>query len=414
MVAIALLVLAAVWGRAEGAAQTLRVVVAYPEVNLPSGTRMGLRGDSLGLSWDTSLAMDHVGENQWVVDVVVDAAPPSGIAEMKPILDDQVWCKGQNQMVNVSAMDSTATVTLFPWFQSSSDLVILENVYSPQLDNVRDIIVYVPAPAMENPLRPFGGGDMLVAHDGQNLFNASTSAFGTAWMIQNTADPDIDEGNTRPYFVIGVYNTANRTYEYTPQPDPTVGTGGGADLLLDFYEETVYPLVAARFGLLPPPARGSPQPSGGTPDTRWTMLGSSLGGLLSCYAAWTRPGVYAQAGCMSSSFWWADEHFNNVTLQKPPPTGKANPEVNWYVDSGDSGPDNDDEAQTERVHQHLIRLGYTDSPSRAASFAATDSPGKVWHYVQAGGQHNEKYWGERFHVGERLLLGPQVVEPVPL
>ena len=35
---------------------------------------------------------------------------------------------------------------------------------------------------------------------------------------------------------------------------------------------------------------------------RWGMAGSSLGGLITCYAAWTRPTVWGSfAACMSSS-----------------------------------------------------------------------------------------------------------------
>ena len=45
------------------------------------------------------------------------------------------------------------------------------------------------------------------------------------------------------------------------------------------------------------------------------ILGSSLGGLVSCFAGWTRPHVYTSVGCMSTSFWWNDEDFNNVVMK---------------------------------------------------------------------------------------------------
>ncbi len=37
---------------------------------------------------------------------------------------------------------------------------------------------------------------------------------------------------------------------------------------------------------------------------RTSLVGYSLGGLISCYGALTRPEVFGKAGCMSSSFWW--------------------------------------------------------------------------------------------------------------
>ena len=42
----------------------------------------------------------------------------------------------------------------------------------------------------------------------------------------------------------------------------------------------------------------------GREDT--ALIGSSLGGLFSFYAAWTRPDVFGKAICLSSSFWWAN------------------------------------------------------------------------------------------------------------
>ena len=38
------------------------------------------------------------------------------------------------------------------------------------------------------------------------------------------------------------------------------------------------------------------------------LIGSSLGGLFSFYAAWNRPDVFGKAICLSSSFWWANRY----------------------------------------------------------------------------------------------------------
>ncbi len=40
-------------------------------------------------------------------------------------------------------------------------------------------------------------------------------------------------------------------------------------------------------------------------------------GLITCYAVWTRPGVWGGFGaCMSSSFWWNNQDFNTTILEK--------------------------------------------------------------------------------------------------
>lgn len=116
-------------------------------------------------------------------------------------------------------------------------------VFSPQLSNTRDLVVYLPPSYDENSykvctcssvaLRPettfdsplaasmsacphlwdvtassaancctsvwfmqfFDTSSVLVMHDGQNLFNVSTSSFGTAWMCQNTVDALVVQGS---------------------------------------------------------------------------------------------------------------------------------------------------------------------------------------------------------------------------
>ena len=78
--------------------------------------------------------------------------------------------------------------------------------------------------------------------------------------------------------------------EYTYIQDPDYG-GGKGDLYLDFIESTIIPLAQSNFRV---------------EISRDTLgiLGSSLGGLISCYAGWTRSDIYGKVGCMSSSFWW--------------------------------------------------------------------------------------------------------------
>jgi predicted alpha/beta superfamily hydrolase len=76
-----------------------------------------------------------------------------------------------------------------------------------------------------------------------------------------------------------------RRYSY----DPSQQAGGAGDKYLDFIEATVLPAVTSRFRI--------------QPNARLAMAGSSLGGLITCYAAATRPSTWANAACMSSSFW---------------------------------------------------------------------------------------------------------------
>jgi len=219
------------------------------------------------------------------------------------------------------------------------------------------------------------------------------SAFGVAWMCQDTVDATVVQGLSGEVLIVGeiasgavdciatpsalpragIDNTPQRTWEYTYSYDPTVGDGGGADAYLDFLSDTVIPIVTANYRV-----------RGGGP---WQVLGSSLGGLVSCYAAWTRPSAWTTAGCMSSSFWWNSEDFRTVVIPSVPPPATTS----LYLDSGDAGPDDDDKNQTLAVLHTLEGLGYAVRP-------ANEAPQSLGYYLDHGGQHSEAYWGARFHV----------------
>jgi len=214
-------------------------------------------------------------------------------------------------------------------------------------------------------------------HDGQNLFNASTSFAGVAWDCDNTVNTLVVEGLMEEVLIIGVDNTDDRTDEYTYSYDSSEGAGGKGDHYLDFLVETVIPYVQKLYRI------ETGQPNLG-------ILGSSLGGLISCYAGWTRNQIFSRAGCMSSSFWWNNQDFNNTILDKYlPPT-----QLLVYLDSGDSGPDNDDEQQTITVSNHIQSLGF-------------DLNETLWYYLDHGGSHSEKYWGARFWVPMSELYPPK-------
>ena len=128
-------------------------------------------------------------------------------------------------------------------------------------------------------------------HDGQNLFNNSQAAFGTAWLVQSTINQLTAEGKMREIIVVGIWNTQDRNNEYTYSFDPSYKFGGKGDKYLDFIEKELILLLEGDW------LKGRIQGNYG-------IAGSSLGGLISCYAAYTRPKLFPTAICMSSSFWW--------------------------------------------------------------------------------------------------------------
>lgn len=170
--------------------------------------------------------------------------------------------------------------------------------------------------------------------------------------------------------MVGIDNTPQRIFEYTPTPDPVFG-GGGGDLYLDFIEDTVKPWVDANYRTL-------------TEEEETLVLGSSLGGLISFYAGWSRADVFGSAGCMSSSFWWDGEA---LTVQVENHAGPLPPAV-FYLDSGGV---NDGAAETFRMRDALDGLGYVFGLD-------------LFHWYEPLHGHNEAAWAARFPIPMQDLL----------
>lgn len=97
----------------------------------------------------------------------------------------------------------------------------------------------------------------------------------------------------REIIVVGVWNTPDRNNEYTYSYDKSYKIGGKGDLYLNFIEKELMPRIENEWFK-------------GRMEGSYGIGGSSLGGLISCYALYTRPSVYKTGICMSSSFWWND------------------------------------------------------------------------------------------------------------
>jgi len=229
---------------------------------------------------------------------------------------------------------------------------------SQVLGNSRSIFVYLPesydAAAAQGRRYP-----VVYAQDGQNLFDRN--AFFGGWQADAALDSGIAGGRIAPLILVGTANTPDRIGEYTPTPDPRYG-GGRADRYLDFIERELKPWVDGRYRTLA--------------DARNTgILGSSLGGLVSFHAGWTRPHVFGNVGAMSPSLWWDGERL----LRQVQAFGGTRPAARFFVDSGGSA---DGADACARLRDALAALGYR--------FDAD-----LFHWVEWGHQHNEIAWRER-------------------
>ena len=233
------------------------------------------------------------------------------------------------------------------------ELRIIENFASPQLGNTRSLRIYLPASYGAHPERRY---PVLYMHDGQNLFDAKTAAYGTEWGIDETVDKLVAEGKMAEIIVVGIDNTKDRMDEYTPCCDAQYG-GGKLAAYESFLVDTVKPYIDRSLRTRP-----------GKEDT--AIMGSSLGGIASVLIAQHRPDIYAKAGGVSSSFWWNQRNLIGKLAVVP---------VKYYLDAG-------------TINDGLEDTALMRAVMRAQGWREGDN---LYYHEAVGGIHNEKSWAAR-------------------
>ena len=261
-----------------------------------------------------------------------------------------------------------------------------EAVYSPQLDNQRELLVYLPPSYEYDEAARY---PVLYMHDGYNLFDAATSYIGE-WQVDETLQMLSVEGIEA--IVVGIPNRDDqepdsRRREYSPYPNAAYGveTGQGAAYMA-FLAETVKPLIDASFRTLP--------------DREHTGLaGSSLGGLISLYGFLQYPAVFGLAGVFSPAFWFtAGAIFDYVAAAAFQP-GRI------YMDVGTAEGANLSDDKTAALAQSMR---YVTDARRMRDLLVQKGchPGHNFVYVEdEGGIHNESAWARRLPGALRFLLG---------
>lgn len=250
---------------------------------------------------------------------------------------------------------------------------VLEGLHSPQLDNERDILVYLPPSyAAGNRRYP-----VVYMHDGQNLFDAATGYAGE-WGVDETLD-SLHAAGDWGAIIVGVDNGLERRLdEYSPWRNPQY-SGGEGDEYVDFLAKTLKPWIDARY-------RTSP----GAMNTG--VAGSSMGGLISLYAALKYPEVFGLAAVFSPALWFADSIYTYARA------ARAGPDQRFYFVTGAMEGDN----PAQYVHGQRAMI---DSLA-AAGFRVG---WQVDSLIVADGRHAEWFWRREFPAAYLWLFSQHVI-----
>lgn len=159
---------------------------------------------------------------------------------------------------------------------------------------------------------------VLYMHDGHNLFDPAKSNFNKVWAADRAMLAAMRTGKVEPHIIVGIWAPGKDRYrQYLPATALAAATGAvrqamdamtGGPVLSDAYLAWLAgPLkqrIDREYRTVPGPRATA-------------IMGSSMGGLMSCYAFLERPDVFGRAGCLSSHWPAAD----------PQTVGAANPQL---------------------------------------------------------------------------------------
>ena len=180
------------------------------------------------------------------------------------------------------------------------------------LGRTRRVWVYLPSDYSENG----SPKPVIYMHDGQNLFFDHLTAYGTAWHVDKALDSLLAERGMSA-IVVGVEcSDSHRLSEYSPwkinffafKEKRTIAKkpndGGEGEQYARFFAEQLKDFVDGKFN---------------TDNSRnaTAVIGSSMGGLISCYLGLKYPQVYETMGLFSTYTEFNQFAFNRFLRNTP-------------------------------------------------------------------------------------------------
>lgn len=247
---------------------------------------------------------------------------------------------------------------------------------------------------------------VLYMHDGQMLFDRSSTWNGQAWGVDEVASDLLDKSKLRPFIVVGIDNggATLRHAEYFPQkPFESLrsdkqkalyqGTHSGAQSLfagnkvqsdeyLKFIVNELKPYIDKTYKVH-------------TDPENTFVMGSSMGGLISLYAISEYPEVFGAAACLSTH-WPGDfdskddliprAFFSYMKTHLPTANNHR-----IYFDHGTATLDARYPALQKRADAIMLEKGYDTNNWQTLAFE--------------GAAHTEDAWNARLHIPLIFLFG---------
>jgi len=207
---------------------------------------------------------------------------------------------------------------------------------------------------------------VLYLNDGETAFDAEYGMH-----VGRICEDLIRRGEIESIIVVAIESAGQRTLDYTPWPASYWQPNGGGDLYLRAIRDTLKPEVDGRFRTLQDPRNTA-------------IAGSSLGGLISVYAAYAYDSTFGKVAGFSPSYGYAGGAILTFA------SGRGRPPLltRFYQDTG--FPDDNPIGGMEEI---AISQGFV----LGADFMSLRA---------IGGEHSAASWEHRFPDMLRFLFPP--------
>lgn len=279
--------------------------------------------------------------------------------------------------------------------QADGRLIDWQDVASAHVQP-RTVTIWLP-PGYDADRRRY---PVIYMHDGQNVFVPGRAYGGQEWGVDEALSRMITAGQTRGAIVVGIWNTPLRGREYLPATwltrlpadirtriESFHGGPSIADAYLRFIVEELKPRIDREFRTR-------------TSRRNTSVMGSSMGGLISLYALGEYPQVFGSAAALSIH--WPLANPLAATPEEPRliidavdqwlAASRIDPARNrLYVDTGTVNLDASYAPYADRFRPLMVTHGWF--PGCRAS-----------ERVIEGGDHNEAAWRARIDDPLTFLL----------
>ena len=295
-------------------------------------------------------------------------------------------------LVYVSFFKTDASIEPSPLTVTSGDLYHID-VFSPEMNETIKVDVWTPDNYSRKEKYP-----VVYMHDGQNLFDANSTWNHQAWEIDSVMGKLIAENSIKPAIIVGIYSTdSTRLGDLMPEKplqhleNDTIKNfiammcrdNYRADEYLAFIVNTLRPVINEKFAT-------------DTTLMSTSIMGSSMGGLISIYGMCEYPQVFGTAACLSTHWTGAlggNEDFPGAMSRYFIQNLPRSTAHRIYMDNGTCPYDS---VYTPYMHQMvalLDTLGYKDRQIK-------------WD-IYPGHGHNEQSWAQRVEVPLKFILKNQ-------